>query len=613
MNVLILLVLALLWSPNGNTQNTIKDPIADRHDIQYTLHYLEDKQSNLTLDDIISESRSFRPFDGDSQNFGFTTSTYWIYIPIDLRDTDIRDWMLEIGYPMLDSISVFQLRQNGQVNDYYGGDDLPFSARQFASRNFVFKLNFENDAKSDIYIRIKSNSSMQIPLKFWKPDEYALKTQSEHLLLGLYYGAMIALLAYNLMLIFTIRDSVYFYYSGYILFYIIFQMSINGLAYKYLWPESPWMADQGLLIFLSLSAVFATKFSHSLLQVRKNMPRQDRLCFLMITFYSSMIPLILVIEYQLMVQVLSLITTFGCFYFIYLAYRALKLGVSTARYYLLAWFNFLFGVTIYALKSQGFVPSMLITEHAIQVGSALEVLLLSFALAHRFKALRDENARIQNKAKELLEQNVEERTRELKTALDNLSVANSRLEYLSNTDSLTGVNNRAFFNSHSDYVWNTCLRNNDFLSFLMIDVDHFKNINDNYGHVIGDEVLIGVAQNIKSSLSRATDQVARYGGEEFVVLLPSTDQKGAVLVAERIRRKIEKFDTTKFGLQSNITVSIGVGTAMPGTSDLCLKDALKHTDDALYKAKRNGRNRIEKFLDGHSGITYLRKNQRHGF
>lgn len=175
---------------------------------------------------------------------------------------------------------------------------------------------------------------------------------------------------------------------------------------------------------------------------------------------------------------------------------------------------------------------------------------------------------------------------------DQLNQLNSELEALSQLDSLTQIYNRRTFNELAQQQWALAKRHQQPISALMIDVDHFKLFNDHYGHPAGDTCLKKVTQAIKSCLHRSADILGRYGGEEFVVLLPETDAKGAMRVAQAISEALEHLalrhdvsPTTNF-----VTASIGGATCLRTTGH-DLEELIKNADRALYKAKRAGRNR----------------------
>jgi diguanylate cyclase (GGDEF)-like protein len=172
-----------------------------------------------------------------------------------------------------------------------------------------------------------------------------------------------------------------------------------------------------------------------------------------------------------------------------------------------------------------------------------------------------------------------------------LEKARDRLEQLALLDGLTGVANRRCFDQRLASEWKRAQRTRLAVSLLMIDIDHFKKLNDTYGHVVGDECLIQVARTLCAALSRPGDLLARYGGEEFVALLPDTDENGVLTVSERLQAALRRTDLHP-ALVDRITVSIGV-TTWESTPASTAEQMLEVADRALYQAKQNGRNRIE--------------------
>lgn len=174
-----------------------------------------------------------------------------------------------------------------------------------------------------------------------------------------------------------------------------------------------------------------------------------------------------------------------------------------------------------------------------------------------------------------------------------LESAKQELERLSTLDALTGIANRRYFDAALNNAWRQGILSHQPVSVLLVDVDHFKLYNDNYGHQLGDKSLYRVAHTIQNSLHRASDVAARYGGEEFVVLLPDTPLDRAIEIAERIRGNVQTLNIPHefSGSAPQITVSIGVGSFVPPDNSSA-QLILEHSDVALYRAKEMGRNRV---------------------
>lgn len=166
------------------------------------------------------------------------------------------------------------------------------------------------------------------------------------------------------------------------------------------------------------------------------------------------------------------------------------------------------------------------------------------------------------------------------------------LELISKTDSLTQVYNRHYFAEQICYQWNMAIRNSSKLAILIIDIDHFKGINDTYGHVVGDACLVHLAQVIRKSVKRSTDMVVRYGGEEFVVILPAAPVAACQNLAETIRSNIEQSPFVQEQLNLSLTASIGLCVMKPSVNTEHT-EILRRADSALYQAKASGRNQVQ--------------------
>jgi len=194
-------------------------------------------------------------------------------------------------------------------------------------------------------------------------------------------------------------------------------------------------------------------------------------------------------------------------------------------------------------------------------------------------------------ARNLTEQKkIEKKLRESQKKLEDI---NAELEKLSNIDGLTGIANRYCFDEYIINELKRTIRDKTPVSLIMVDIDYFKNFNDRYGHLAGDECLKDVAKAMKNSLNRPSDIVARYGGEEFVVVLPGSDKNGAAIIAEKIRSNVESLQIKNEGSAESdlITVSLGVYTIKPD-ENTTVASLISKADQALYQAKNEGRNRV---------------------
>lgn len=227
-----------------------------------------------------------------------------------------------------------------------------------------------------------------------------------------------------------------------------------------------------------------------------------------------------------------------------------------------------------------------------------EIIPLIEALASQASVLIENRQLLdeQHTLKKQLEREVDARTKELKDALMKLSEAHIVLKELNTIDAVTGIRNRQYFDDVLDQEWRRAKRQGYDLSLMLLDIDHFKKVNDTYGHLVGDECLARVAKAVDSMFNRPSDVVARYGGEEFAVILPYVSSDNALRLAENLRKSLEQTSFEADGHTLSVTMSIGVATVAPH-DDVEPRDLVAWADSVLYKAKSNGRNQVR----GHPG------------
>lgn len=245
------------------------------------------------------------------------------------------------------------------------------------------------------------------------------------------------------------------------------------------------------------------------------------------------------------------------------------------------WFALCSSLALFITSWIGLSYVSSVTEDALQVFVLTMGSTVAFTLASLYKLEHDERAQYLLRSRQLL-------------LVDELGSANERLDRLSRTDALTALANRRGFEETLAGCWESARETGANLSLLMLDIDYFKRYNDHYGHPGGDQCLRRVASAIRAALRYPNDFAARYGGEEFAVILPRTDETMALGVAERVRQAVLGIDLLhdKSEVAKIVTVSIGVHTARADTPGMTLESFVSATDQALYRAKTQGRNRV---------------------
>ncbi len=559
------------------------------------LSYLEDKENSLTIQDILLERSQERFLYAEEKipNFGITGFTYWFHIAIINTETSSRHWWFEAQDPLADNLDTFLVREDGRIEHGVFGDHHSIKSREIRTRNPVLKIDLAAEESIDLYIKIKTYGSVTAPFYIWEPSAYpkqALDLQMEY---GLYFGIIIALLVYNMMLFVSSRDSTYLYYCIFIAGYAFSQFCYNGLSYQYLWPDHGYINLPVVFIVTLIYQISMLQFTRAFMRVPKNFPRLNK--FILVVMGLSVLPLVLTafIDTSLGVRLNAGFVMCSMLLVLSVAVFSLYKGVREARYFLLAWVAFLLGMIVFQLAMMGILPASSFTLHGQQFGSAVEAILLSFALADRMRTLEEENKRISIEARTGLEQKVNEHTQGLNDALKSLAKANERLKENSFYDGLTGVRNRLYFDEYCIKEWLRCRRESSPITLLMIDIDHFKSINDNHGHLCGDYALRFLAGILKNNIKRPGDIIARYGGEEFVIILPNTTIEGGAILAEEIRSELESKAFEFHDALIKLTASVGCAVDYPTKTDRDPSHLINAADKAMYVAKREGRNLVK--------------------
>ncbi|MAM00415.1 MAG: hypothetical protein CL583_18395 [Alteromonadaceae bacterium] len=564
------------------------------------IDYVEDRDGSMTLAAVRAKSAaSWTDSATNTPSFGYTNSAYWLRFELDKTDPGEMRFLLEIAYPVLDSIEVFVLREGELTEHYRLGDSQPFSSRVIDHPNFLVPIPIGTSTELQVYLRVQSSSSVQIPVNLWRADRlvehnYAAATGN-----ALFYGAMLIMAIYNLLIFITVRDISYFYYVMYVLSMALLMAGIQGLSFQFLWPEAVGWNDVSMVVALSGMVFFPCFFTRSFLAIPRTRPLLSKCLFgLGLLAVATMVSGFFLPYRTAMVatMLLSIVTILANYTSGILRWLD---GYHAARYYNFAWTFMLTGGLILAFNKLGMIPRNWFTEHAAQLGAGTEIMLLSFALANRMthdRRLREqaqkESADAQQqllanqiRANQDLDRIVRQRTEELERS-------NAKLQEMSSTDGLTGLQNRRFFDELLQNEYRRAYRDKTPIALVMIDLDHFKSFNDTHGHQFGDLCLIKVGKMIKDNIRRPPDTAARYGGEEFVILLPNTDTAGALCVARNMLDILAATTISDGTICQQVTASIGVASHIPddGTTPHGL---LKEADINLYAAKANGRNRVE--------------------
>ncbi len=555
------------------------------------MRYVHDAEASGDLDSALQwlQQGRFAPLPDGRTSLGFQDGAFWFHARVLNRDNAETRWLLVQSYALSDRIDVYARYADGRVAFQAGGDHLPFGARSIRYRHPNFWVTLPRDEPVDLFVRVQSESSMQVPLSLFTPVAFAELSRDAQFVIGAYYGILLALFFYNMALWLSLRDASYFWYLFHLSAFGLVLFTLNGLGFEYLWPNSSWLSDRMVPLSICLAQIGMQQFARIFLGLRERWPRGDRIGLGLIAFFALLGIASTWLPYHVSTPLASAAVLISIAWIAVVSIAIVRRGYAPAQLFLLAWAMFLLGTGLFVGVAFGMAPKNFVTEYGVQIGSALEMLLLSVALGHRYAQLRNENERIVREAKEQLEHKVEQRTGELRSALVQLEDAHARLRESSQRDALTGLHNRSHFRDRFDALLRQAREHRRPLSLLMIDLDNFKLINDRYGHLIGDECLRWAARTLGHALRPHHDALlARFGGEEFVVALPGLNLAAATQVAEDLRQHLREAPFRSSVHEIPVTASIGVH-AIETLSVSGIDPLLQLADQALYRAKADGR------------------------
>ena len=361
----------------------------------------------------------------DTINYSYSPHTYWIRFDIENEDIQTNNWLLEIGYSHLDLIEFYYEKDNVWTLKKYG-DLFPFTSREIFSRFFVIPLEIPTQAKNRYFIKIKTETVVIVPLILYRSNAFLEQNFRLEVWYSIFYGAMAIMILYNGFIFLAFRSKSYFYYSLSTLFTLLFYIAFNGHGFQYLWGESISWQNHSVIVLTSVSWISVLAFTDRFLEFRKNFP------ILRITTIILQIIFIAALGFisqsaRLCVMIQSIVATFTVIFIFLVGLYSLSKGNRYARYFVIAWFTFLIGSILFILYLMNFIERNFITMNVIQIGSLLELIIFSFALADRYQIIQEESIRVQaesleaqRKINETLEEKVKIRTSELNSTLQSI-------------------------------------------------------------------------------------------------------------------------------------------------------------------------------------------------
>ena len=404
---------------------------------------LEDPAQTLSLTEVrrsdIASRFTANHAPAASLNYGYTTSAYWLRFTLKNDTARLLDRMLEISYSDLSDVQFYQPLADGTYQSVATGFAQPFATRPYANRFFVFPVALPEHSEQVYYLRIQSNNGMVVPIRLWEPQAFHSYERKDYSVQAWYFGMVVAIAIFNLLLFFALRDVIYLMYVSYVMSLSLGIAAQNGLALEFLWADTQRWSDISTTACFTLAGGFAVIFIRQMLDTRKNTPRFDRLLrifagisLLFPIMYAAPPQTFGILTHEIFNQSLTLFDGVGVILDVGIAiYLSLK-HQRSALFFLVAFLLIAIGASISVLRDLGLLPFNTFTVNALQFGSAMEILLMALALADRFLVIRREKEKAQQQLVEtlqsserMLEERVEQRTAELQTLNEALENAES--------------------------------------------------------------------------------------------------------------------------------------------------------------------------------------------
>ena len=553
------------------------------------LAVLEDPRADATLDKILGQSERFATVLSDSPNYFYTSSAYWFRLPVQNRKAVPVELFLNVKFPLIDYLTLYVVHQDHRREIIHSGDRIAGCNRPFPGTSLVLPFHLLPKESVVLYLRARTDAgSMLVPFELLDKEALLASLLQARLFNGLMLGLFASLFVYNLFLFIMLRERAYFYYVLFLPFGYLSAAALNGFGSGVLYPGITWPGNEGLIFVAGISFFLVLAFTRAFLRSSEFIGIDRWIKYLMVvSIFLAVSPLVLPIRtaYQLgglMVFIFPIVCAS-------IGIAAWRRGRTEARFFVLGQVASWLGMLALGLLTFRVLPFHLLTFESISIGLSIDALLLSLALADRIRIMQKARLLAEDTALRNLEVRQGELERIVTERTTELNRARGKAERLATIDPLTEIYNRRGLLEAAGREVKLALRSRRPLSFVMLDIDHFKQVNDQYGHAEGDRILRDLAAAVRGDM-RSTDLFGRVGGEEFLLVLPDTTREAAVQLAERVREHIAR-EVSVGNPPVPVTASLGVAWM---TKDRFTLDKLQSAADfALYQAKDKGRNRVE--------------------
>lgn len=407
--------------------------------------YYIDSSSSQNIQ-TIQRQQNFIKSTKDVPDFGLLQVPVWLKLQI-TNQSNNNNLIIKFDQALLSQINFYYPEQDTyQVNQ--SGDSRPFDSRINHYHKFLYHIDILPHSTKTYYFRIRSNLKMQMPVYLGDRESIENSNLVLNTCFGMFFGVILVMFFYNLFVFFSLKDPIYLIYVIYILVVGLVQSTFEGYTFQYLWPNNTFWSVRAFFILTALVNITGVEFIRRFLNTKVAIPQLDKAAYAIYAIYTIDIIILLLGNFHLGYQIIQGFAGLVSLYLLTVSLVIARRGYRPAKFFLIAWIPLLFSIIIWILKDVGIVPYNTLTNYSITIGSALEVILLSFALADKiniFKAEKEksqeealkalkENERIISEQNIILEAKVTERTTELNQTnlelyktLDNLKQAQGQL------------------------------------------------------------------------------------------------------------------------------------------------------------------------------------------
>lgn len=515
-----LAALSLLFALTANGQELTVAEDSGHYHLNHQIEYL--LEGELTLGQVLQHDQWQQKHDASILNLGFTEQSVWLRTALNIAEPLTQQWYLVIPYPLLEEVDLYIIRDN-QPPAIYHTSRQETETRRAQTHSYQVALPLPRDLSGqvDLYLKARSATALQVPVELWREDSLLLRFSLRSLYWGAYFGILGALVIYNLFLFLSLRDLAYGYYVLYIGSITVLMLCISGAGSAWIWAGQPLVPRYALPVSTAFASLFALLFARSFLKWQDISLRWDRGMRIsaglagVLILYTWVDP----INGSLFAGLLGALVIV---LLIAVGLAGLRAGVVIARYFVLAWTTFALGAALYLLSVFDLLPVNLITNHAMQVGSAAEVLLLSFALAHRIKdersrklaALRKQQM-AERQVRDLEMQSLEQAMHDSTTRMPNASMLNQQLQ------TMMGQNKR--------------------VALTLVHYPQIKDIASSMGHRLAEEMFCQLMNKLNHTLAGLAGVVCLESRQHAYIAIPEFGSASFLIDLDLLEGSLEPF------------------------------------------------------------------------